>query len=579
MKGLKTLLEPYHYALVGNSHIDAAWLWPWTESVDTVRRTFSTSLQLMQEYPNYKFTQSAAAYSSWMEEKYPLLFADIQRRVKEGRWEIVGGMWVEPDLNMPDGESQVRQILIGKSYFKKAFGADVRVGWNPDSFGYNWQLPQIYKKSGIDYFVTQKMSWNDTNKLPLKLFWWQSPDGSRVLTYFPHGYNNGISAENLAKDFNIARQLNPGLPDMMHLYGVGDHGGGPAQAILDAGDILAQKDGTFPKSTYELAQDYFSAVEPKLATAQAPVWNYETLAAGKSQLPQPPAGQISLPVWNDELYLEFHRGVYTTQANQKRNMRESEEWMLDAEKWSSLASLAGAPYPADQLNEAWKKVLFNQFHDLAAGSGTAAIYKDAQRDYDEVRLTCDKVSHHALATLAARVNTTPAKPGGVPVLVTNSLGWDRTDVVEATVQFPEPAQQVGLLDGQGNPVLVQRLDGDKTSGLAHILFLAKNVPSLGYEKFTAIGEPSAATANSSAQSSDVLASATTLENKFMRVVVDPDTGCIPSIVLKASIPKCWPKAPAAISCKPLRTSQRSTTRGILILERWIPSRPLPLSTP
>src|SRR5271166_5159076 len=188
LEALKPLLQQVSFHLTGNAHIDAAWLWPWTETVDVVKRTFGTALQLMNEYPNYTFTQSAAAYNEWIAEKYPEMNAEIKRRIKEGRWEIVGGMWVEPDLNIPDGESTARSLLIGKRWFQKEYGVDVHIGWNPDSFGYNWQLPQIYKKSGVDYFVTQKMAWNDTNQLPFKLFWWESPDGSKVLTYFPHDY-------------------------------------------------------------------------------------------------------------------------------------------------------------------------------------------------------------------------------------------------------------------------------------------------------------------------------------------------------------------------------------------------------
>jgi len=182
---LKPMEQQATMHLTGNSHIDAAWLWPWTETVDVVKRTFSTALQLMNEYPDYTYTQSAAQYNAWLADKYPQINDQIKQRIKEGRWEIVGGMWVEPDLNMPDGEAQVRSILVGKRWFQKEYGVDVRIGWNPDSFGYTWQLPQIYKRSGIDYFVTQKMTWNDTNQLPFKLFWWESPDGSRVLTYFP----------------------------------------------------------------------------------------------------------------------------------------------------------------------------------------------------------------------------------------------------------------------------------------------------------------------------------------------------------------------------------------------------------
>src|ERR1700691_1212585 len=419
---LRPLLQQADIHLTGNAHIDAAWRWPWTETVEVVRQTFGTALQLMDEYPKYTYTQSAAAYDEWVEQKYPPEFAEIQKRVKEGRWEMVGGMWVEPDLNMPDGESQVRQLLIGKRYFQSRFGVDVRIGWNPDSFGYNWQLPQIYKRSGVDYFVTQKMAWNDTNQLPLKLFWWQSPDGSRVLSYFPHDYVNEIDPVDMAKAFAHARQDNPGTTEMMHLYGIGDHGGGPTRAMLDSGDRWLAPDKAYAQLHFGDAQGFFSAVEKELDTAHVPVWNYKTLAAGDTKLPPPPAGLWSLPVWNDELYLEFHRGVMTTQAAHKRNTRESEEEMLNAEKWSSIAWLSGAPYPAPQLNEAWKKVLFNQFHDLAAGSGIGVIYKDAQRDYDMVRFTADDVSAAALADIASRVDTrSPA--GAVPVLVFNPLAW------------------------------------------------------------------------------------------------------------------------------------------------------------
>jgi len=166
----------------------------------------------MYEYPKYTYTQSAAAYNEWMAEKYPEMNDEIKKRIQEGRWEVVGGMWVEPDLNMPDGESLVRQLLVGKRWYKQAYGVDVRIGWNPDSFGYTWQLPQIYKKSGVDYFVTQKMTWNDTNQLPFKLFWWESPDGSKVLTYFPHDYANGnLSPLRLSHDTVQARQRATGI--------------------------------------------------------------------------------------------------------------------------------------------------------------------------------------------------------------------------------------------------------------------------------------------------------------------------------------------------------------------------------
>jgi alpha-mannosidase len=512
--------------LTGNAHIDAAWLWPWTETVDVVHRTFGTALQLMNEYPRYTYTQSAAAYDLWMEEKYPSVHQQIVDRVKQGRWEMVGGMWVEPDLNMPDGESLVRQLLIGKRYFKEKFGVDVRIGWNPDSFGYNWQLPQIYKKSGIDYFVTQKMAWNDTNELPLKLFWWQSPDGSRVLTYFPHDYVNDIDPVRIAKDVAIAKQLNPGTPLVMHLYGIGDHGGGPTRSMLDSGIRWTASDRVAPPMKFGTAQQFFSEIETRLDTEHAPTWNYKVMAGGDARLPAAPEGEMSLPVWNDELYFEYHRGVMTTQANHKRNMRESEEELLNAEKYSSLAWLFGAPYPHDRLNEAWEKALFNQFHDLAAGSGIGVIYKDAQRDYDVIRWTTEEATTHALNDISAHVNTV-ARAGAVPVMVVNPLAWPRTDLAIFDVEMPKAVDGVSVLDARGRSLPSQVLSVDKSTHTYHVLVEVKDVPSLGYEVLQV--EPRAIPVVT-----DLKAQGLTLENSLLRVSVDAKTGCITSIYDKAN---------------------------------------------
>ena len=511
--------------LTGNAHIDAAWLWPWTETVDVVHRTFGTAIQLMSEYPQYTFTQSAAAYNQWMEEKYPSLHQQIADRVKEGRWELVGGMWVEPDLNMPDGESLVRQLLVGKRYFHQKFGVDVRIGWNPDSFGYSRQLPQIYKKSGIDYFVTQKMAWNDTNQLPLKLFWWQAPDGSRILTYFPHDYVNDIEPDRIVKDVVVARKLNPGLPLMMHLYGVGDHGGGPTRSMLDTGLRWTSSERVFLEIKFAKAQDFFSSMETKLDTEHAPVWNYKVLAAGNYHLPDPAEGKLSLPVWNDELYFEYHRGVMTTQANHKRNMRMSEEQVLNAEKYSSLALLLGSSYPQDRLEDAWRKILFNQFHDLAAGSGIGVLYKDSQRDYDDVRWATDEATTNALHTISSHVQTGPAS-SGVPVLVINPLAWTRTDLVTFDVQMPG-ALKTGLsvLNSQNQPLPFQIVSSDTSIHSYRLLVKVKDVPSLGYEVLHVSN-------SGQTPSTDLKASGLTLDNDVLRVVVDPATGCITSLLQK-----------------------------------------------
>jgi len=523
---LRPALQEYTIHMTGNAHIDAAWLWPWTETVDVVKRTFSTALQLMNEYPDYTYSQSAAQYYAWMQSKYPDIFQQIQQRVKEGRWEVVGGMWVEPDLNLPDGESTVRQILVAKRYFQKNLGVDVKVGWNPDSFGYNWQLPQIYKKSGIDYFVTQKMAWNETNQLPLKLFWWQSPDGSRVLTYFPHDYVNQIEPVRMASDLASAIDLNPGQKELMHLYGIGDHGGGPTRDMLDSGMRWMEPNKVYPHLEFGPSQTFFETMDKRVDTADAPTWNYETLAAGNTKLSAPPAGQISVPVWNDELYLEFHRGTYTTQAKLKWNLRHGSEWLLNAEKYSSLAWLGGLDYPSSQLNAAWKLQLFNGFHDLAAGSGIGDIYKDSQKQFDVVHWTAKDATHNALTDIDSHIDTDAH--AGVPILIWNPLSWTRSDVVDATVQMPQAEPNgISVLDAQGRPVLMQVLSTDEGRHMYHLLLEPKDVPSVGYTVLHAVPGTRKVV-------SDLKVDGTTLENSLLRVVVDPKNGCIDSLYEKQS---------------------------------------------
>jgi alpha-mannosidase len=524
LEKLRPLLQQATFHLTGNSHIDAAWLWPWTETVDVVKRTFGTALQLMNEYPNYTYTQSAAQYNEWIAEKYPEMNAQIKRRIKEGRWEIVGGMWVEPDLNMPDGESTARSLLIGKRWYKQEYGVDVRIGWNPDSFGYNWQLPQIYKRSGVDYFVTQKMTWNDTNQLPFKLFWWQSPDGSKVLTYFPHDYaNNNLDPVRLSADLKTARERAPGMDEMMDLYGIGDHGGGPTRAILDEGDHWASGDKVIPKMQFGTAQSYFSSVEKQLAP-DSPTWNYSTIAQGY----HPPAavdGKIAIPTWDSEMYFEYHRGVMTTQAAHKRNMRQSSEWALNAEKYASLAWLDGGVYPGAELTEDWKKITFNQFHDLAAGSGIGIIYKDAQRDYDRVRWSTDAISTAALNTIAARVNTRVS--AGVPVLVFNPLAWERGGVISVDVQMPEPAAAVSVLDSEDRVLPSEVIAKNAATHQFKLLVKAAQIPSIGYTVLHVV--PAA-----KSFPSDLKVSGLTLENAALKVTVDKTTGCITSLYDKKS---------------------------------------------
>ncbi len=503
---LKPWMLQFNVRIVGNSHIDMAWLWPWTETVEVVRNTFQSVLDLMREYPDFKFTMSSARTYEWMQEKYPDLFKQIEQRVKEGRWEIIGGMWVEPDLNMPDGESLVRQILVGKRYFKKNFGVDVKIGWNPDSFGYNYQLPQIYKKSGMDYFVTQKLMWaHEFTTFPYKLFWWQSPDGSRLLTYFPHDYADGIDAEPLASQVavwmpSIYGKTIPDKPEMMHLYGVGDHGGGPTRIMLDHAERLRAPDAVFPKLEFSFARDFFSDLEKKLPNMQ-------------------------VPVWDGELYFQYHRGVFTTQAETKRRIRRAEETVLNAEKFASLASMYGRPYPQDGMEMSWKNLLFDHFHDIMPGSGVAVNYLDAKRNLEEVDRAANDVTMGSLQEIAAHVNT---QGEGVPVLIFNPLSWPRTEVTELEAQLPAPTKHIEVVDSNGKLAGSQLLSIDAETHRARFLLLS-NTPSLGYKTYFVRAARSAPAAHLMLR-----ASADTIENEFLRLKVDPSTGCMTSLFDKRS---------------------------------------------
>ena len=506
LKQLKPWLQQFTIHAVGNSHIDMAWLWPWTETVEVVRNTFQSVLDLMREYPDFKFTMSSARTYEWIEEKYPDMFREIEQRVREGRWEVIGGMWVEPDLNMPDGESLTRQILVGKRYFRSRFGVDVKIGWNPDSFGYNWQLPQIYKKAGMDYFVTQKLLWaHEFTTFPYKLFWWQAPDGSRLLTYFPHDYAGGIDGPSMATDLStwapsIYGPKLSGTAEVMHLYGVGDHGGGPTRQMLDDARVLMSPETVYPRFELGTAAGFFSDLEKKLPN-------------------------LNVPTWNGELYFQYHRGVLTTQAETKRRIRRSEETLLDAEKFASLALLEGRSYPQELMTYAWKRLLFEHFHDIMPGSGIGVNYLDARRELQDVLRAGNEMIEGSLGEIASHVNTSGER---VPALVWNSLAWPRTEVVEVKAQLPTAAKHVAVTDASGQPAESQLLGMDATTHRARLLLLA-HAPALGYATYFLRG-----VAKVPETHSPLKALAETMENEFLRVKIDPQTGCMTSLFDKRS---------------------------------------------
>jgi len=486
---LEPLLKQFRITLLGNAHIDLAWLWPWSETVQVCRDTFSSALDLMDKFPGFVYAQSQAQAYRWMEEYQPQIFEAIRSRVKEGRWEIVGGMWAETDANVPCGESFVRQLLYGKRYFMHKFGIEPTVGWLPDTFGFNWNLPQILKKAGCPYFLTTKINWNDTTRFPHVLFWWQGPDGSRVLTYQPVcGYGESVRRDVLARNLS-EHYRRTGLKDILILYGRGDHGGGPAPAELEeAADLAANP--RYPQVVLGTAAEWFKA--------------QETAA--------------NLPTWNSELYLEYHRGTYTSQARTKRNNRRSEVLMNAAELFCSWAHIRGwDEYPLNDLNAAWEKILMNQFHDVLPGSSIPRVYFEAQDDYQQAFSLAEGALHCALKAIARRIDTSGM--GEATLVALNPLSWDRTDLVE--VEVPAEAVPAGpaicAVDSNGAHTPVQVIAQSKAS--KRIIFVAESVPAVGYKLYHLEQCPAAGHARGIP-----LATEAGMENDYFHIAFDPDTG-------------------------------------------------------
>ncbi len=475
-----------------NAHIDAAWLWREQETVQVCRNTFSSVLNMFETRPDFTYTQSSAAYYDWMERLYPDLFGRIRESVAGGRWEVVGGTWIEPDCNLPSGESWARQLLYGKRYFRQKLGRDVTIGWNPDSFGYNWNLPQFYRNAGIDAFITQKIGWNATNVFPHRLFWWESPDGSRVLTYFPFDYVNSVENPHQLVDWLRQYEANTGFRKLMILFGVGDHGGGPSLEMLDRVDQL-KKLAVFPSIEYGTAGAYLSWL--------------------KSQ------DLSKAPVWKDELYLEYHEGTFTTQARMKEWNRKNEVLLTNAEKFSTFAILAGRPYHGADLEEAWRNVMFDQFHDILPGSSIREVYVDAPERERQAQVIGRHELDESLAALAAIVDTSRSEKG-TPLVVFNPLSWDRRGLVR--LPLPEADDRdFAVFDDRGQEVLAQVTRTGKYA--REIMFIAPDVPALGYSVFELRAQPPTRT------SSGLSAAGTTIENQNLKVEVDPATGWLKSV--------------------------------------------------
>jgi len=434
--------------LNGHSHIDTAWLWPLKETVRKCGRTFSTALRLMEQYPEYYFIQSQAQQFEYTKKYYPKLYEQIKERIKEGRWEPTGGTWIEHDCNLISGESFVRQILLGKRFFMKEFGIEPKVAWLPDTFGFNWILPQILKKGGYDYFVTNKIMWIYENKFPYDIFTWRGNDGSEILSYFPPspgGYNGMLNAPEIKATWDNFRQKDK-ADELLYQFGFGDGGGGPTAEMLEYAKRLHDMPG-MPKCATGRADDYFERLKDKLE---------------------------DLPVWDGELYFELHRGTYTTQARNKRNNRKSELLYREAELLSSIAKLYGGSYPQDKLNDGWKKILTNQFRDIIPGSSITRVYEDSAKDYAEIMNIGNSVKDEAIKGLLAHIDTTG---DGIAVTVFNPLSWPLTDVVSVVA---EAGKCYGVMDVDGAVLPAQLIDdGDG----ARLVFTAHDVPSMGYKVY------------------------------------------------------------------------------------------------
>ena len=514
------------FLAMGQSHLDAAWRWRVFQTKSKAKVTFRNALRHISQFPDFTFSQSTPAFYQWMKDRQPRIFRAIQNAAKRGQWEITGGMWIEPDGNMPDGESFVRQRLYGQRFYLDHFGKIAEIEWLPDTFGFNWNLPQILAKSGAKYFWTTKLLWNDTNKFPLRSFIWRGPDGSEVLTHVSafFGFNPGdlfrsINAHrvlpeghSLEADYSkhprsIKRALSrEAMPEALIAYGLGDGGGGPSDVEIDIMRTLRDSNvleiGT--------AAQFFERLEEY---------------------------RDRMPVWNDELYLEYHRGCLTTQSIVKRYNRRNEILLRNAEIVHSMNSLFGDLYPEDELREGWKTLCFNQFHDILPGSSIPEVYDDAYEEYERLEGQAEDLIRGGLFSIARRIKTEkPDLPEHAPLVVYNTLSWQRTGYARIEVV---PTRTFDITDADGNPVPAQNMAlGNRN----FVFFTAPEVPSLGYRTYY-IKERRLADPTDGAEpewnqpyqpvTADTLENdSIQLENEYLKVTVDADTGWISSIIDK-----------------------------------------------
>lgn len=465
---------------IGHAHIDLGWHWPVRETKRKGARTFSTALRMLEEYPEYKFGASQPQLYEWMKDEYPELYSQIKAAVRQGRWELQGAMWVEPDMNITGGESLIRQCLYGKRFYQTEFGQDVRNLWLPDVFGYSAALPQILKKAGVDVFMTQKISWNETNVFPHHTFLWEGIDGTKIMTHFLP--TNNYNVTNQPKQLIDAQKRFAQIDiqdDFLNLFGIGDGGGGPSRSHIERGIRLQNTEGS-PKVKFAFADAFFK----KIAKTK----------------------HKDLPLWCGELYLELHRGTLTTQGRMKRYNRLLEQKLHDVEFFASLTD----SWPKDELDGVWKDTLLNQFHDILPGSSIAWVYRDAHAVSEKNLRVLANVEERALRAIFGKSENAAA------FVVLNSMSWDRQSVIT----LPAPSNHnYRVMDALGNELESVRRKGD--------IDAVTNLPSLGYTTVRLEKGDSSSVANG------VTCTKNGLENAFVRIKLATD-GTISSIFDKTA---------------------------------------------
>ncbi|MBN1640314.1 MAG: alpha-mannosidase [Anaerolineae bacterium] len=488
-------LSHFTLYLVGHAHIDLAYRWRWNETVHRIARdTFRGVLRMMEQVPEFTFVQSQLALYEAIRQHYPDLYAQIRQRIAEGRWIVTDG-WVEYDHTMPGGESMIRQHLIGSRYAREELGCEVTIAWAPDAFsGHAHTLPTILKGCGIERLLYGRGVPDDT-----PAFWWEGPDGSRILAYSPvYGYSAGIGA----RCFEVAEMWREmtGEDEMLFLYGRGDHGGGPRAGDFEALAAL-RADPTAPRCVHATPQDFFERV----------------LA------PKP-----DLPVYRGELGGGF-TGSCSSEGRAKQRNRHMEHLLLTAERFATFAMfLQRKPaYPRVDFQDAWRTVLHHQFHDELPGTSRAPVYRDNDADYDRVQALAEGILDDALAEIAARLDT---RGEGVPIVVYNPLAWARSEPVRLTLRLAAQPDQLVVRDVAGQDVPTQTLSvrQDGPYWYADLRFLAHDVPSLGYRTFRAwsTAQPtSAASAVSVSEARDLII----LQNADILATIDRHTGHLVSV--------------------------------------------------